>query len=123
MSPTPVTFASPTAPASYSWEATDEAVAARYGLDPATIVRFDLNTSPTPPDLIGDLLAAGRFEAPLSEYPPTDYRRLVDSKLHTASELYRFMMDQFHQGRAFVLELTIVVILIIDLVFLFRGPK
>jgi histidinol-phosphate aminotransferase len=77
MSPTPVTFSSPTAPASYSWEATDEEVAARYGLDPATIVRFDLNTSPTPPALAGRLLAAGRFEAPLSEYPPTDYRRLV----------------------------------------------
>jgi histidinol-phosphate aminotransferase len=77
MSPTPVTFTTPNAPSSYSWEATDEEVAARYGLDPATIVRFDLNTSPTPPALMGQLLAAGRFEAPLSEYPPTDYRRLV----------------------------------------------
>jgi histidinol-phosphate aminotransferase len=79
MSPTPVTFTSPDAAASYSWEATDEEVAARYGVDPATIVRFDLNTSPTPPALAGQLLAAGRFEAPLSEYPPTDYRRLVEA--------------------------------------------
>jgi histidinol-phosphate aminotransferase len=79
MSPTPVTFNSPTAPSTYSWEATDEEVAARYGLDPATIVRFDLNTSPTPPALAQRLLAAGRFEAPLSEYPPTDYRRLVEA--------------------------------------------
>src|SRR3954447_1948805 len=79
MSPTPVTFTSPTAPSTYSWEATDEEVAARYGLDPATIVRFDLNTSPTPPALVGDLLGAGRFEASLSEYPPTDYRRLVEA--------------------------------------------
>ena len=31
------------------------------------------------------------------------------------------MVDQFHQSRAFVLELMIVIILIIDLVFLFRG--
>jgi len=79
MSPTPVTFTSPTAPSTYSWEATDEEVAARYGLGPATIVRFDLNTSPTPPALVERLLAAGRFEAPLSEYPPTDYRRLVEA--------------------------------------------
>jgi histidinol-phosphate aminotransferase len=79
MSPTPVTFNLPTAPASYSWEATDEEVAARYGLDVATIVRFDLNTSPTPPALVARLLAAGRFEAPLSEYPPTDYRRLLEA--------------------------------------------
>ena len=67
----------PTQPASYSWEATDEEVAARYGIDPDSIVRFDLNTSPTPPDLAAEVLARGRFEAPLSEYPPSDYRRLV----------------------------------------------
>ncbi len=79
MSPTPVTFTTPNAPSSYSWEATDEEVAARYGVDPATVVRFDLNTSPAPPALVGQLLAAGRFEAPLSEYPPTDYRRLVEA--------------------------------------------
>lgn len=79
MSPTPHTFSVPSAPSSYSWEATDEEVAARYGVDPATIVRFDLNTSPAPPALVGRLLAAGRFESPLSEYPPTDYRRLVEA--------------------------------------------
>ncbi|HEV8403162.1 MAG TPA: histidinol-phosphate transaminase [Candidatus Limnocylindrales bacterium] len=79
MSPTPVTFTTPNAPSTYSWEATDDEVAARYGVDPARIVRFDLNTSPTPPALMGRLLAAGRFEVPLSEYPPTDYRRLVEA--------------------------------------------
>src|SRR5258705_7463157 len=77
MSPTPVTFNSPGTPSSYSWEATDEEVAARYGLDPAAIVRFDLNTSPVPPALAERLVTAGRFVAPLSEYPPTDYRALV----------------------------------------------
>jgi histidinol-phosphate aminotransferase len=79
MSPTPVTFSSPDGPATYSWEATDLEVATRYGLDPTSIVRFDLNTSPAPPALVARLLAANRFEAPLSEYPPTDYRRLVDA--------------------------------------------
>lgn len=77
MSPTPVTWTPPSAPASYSWEATDEEVAARYGLSLDRIVRFDLNTSPTPPELAGRVLAAGRFATPLSEYPPSDYRRLV----------------------------------------------
>jgi len=77
MSPTPVTFTSPVAPAGYAWEATDEEVAARYGVDPRTIVRFDLNTSPTPPALARQLLAAGDFDVPLSEYPPSDYRRLI----------------------------------------------
>jgi histidinol-phosphate aminotransferase len=91
MSPTPVTFNPPNAPSTYSWEATDEEVAARYGLDPSSIVRFDLNTSPAPPALAQRVLAAGRFEAPLSEYPPTDYRRLVEAAAArygvTASEI------------------------------------
>jgi histidinol-phosphate aminotransferase len=77
MSPTPVTFASPTAPSTYTWEATDDEVAARYGIPRERIVRFDLNTSPAPPALVERLLAAGRFETSLSEYPPSDYRRLV----------------------------------------------
>ncbi len=77
MTPTPVTFVSPTQPASYSWEATNEEVAARFGLPVESIVRFDLNTSPAPPELVARLLAAGTFESPLSEYPPSDYRRLV----------------------------------------------
>jgi histidinol-phosphate aminotransferase len=77
MSPTPVTFSSPNAPASYSWEATDEEVAARYGVPLESIVRFDLNTSPAPPSLVERLLAVGKFDAPVSEYPPSDYRRLV----------------------------------------------
>jgi hypothetical protein len=59
-------------------------------------------------------LAAARVGVP-------DYRDLVDSKLRTAGELYEFMVDQFQQGRAFVLELMVVVILVIELVFLFRG--
>jgi histidinol-phosphate aminotransferase len=79
MSPTPVTAASPTQPASYSWEATNEEVAARYGMPVEAIVRFDLNTSPAPPDLAARILAAGRFETSLSEYPPSDYRRLVEA--------------------------------------------
>jgi histidinol-phosphate aminotransferase len=77
LSPTPVTFSSPVAPASYTWEATNEEVALRYGVDPKSIIRFDLNTSPTPPALVARLLAAGDFDPPLSEYPPSDYRRLV----------------------------------------------
>lgn len=77
MNPTPVTFVTPTAPAGYAWEATDREVAERYGLPRDSIVRFDLNTSPTPPELASTILAAGRFVTPISEYPPSDYRDLV----------------------------------------------
>lgn len=77
MSPTPVTFSQPNLPATYSWEATDEEVAARFGIPIDEILRFDLNTSPQPPEAVAGILAAGVFETPLSEYPPSDYHRLV----------------------------------------------
>jgi uncharacterized Rmd1/YagE family protein len=50
-----------------------------------------------------------------------DYRRLVETKLRTVGELYRFMVDQFNQTRSFVLELLVVIILVIELFYLFRG--
>ena len=77
MSPTPQTHASPTAPVAYEWEATDEAVAARYGIPIERVARFDLNTSPTPPELATRLLAGAEFGRSISEYPPSDYRALI----------------------------------------------
>jgi histidinol-phosphate aminotransferase len=94
MSPTPVTYASPTAPVSYSWEATDEEVAERYSVPLESIVRFDLNTSPLPPVLAGPILAAGRFETPISEYAPSDYRRLILA----AAERYEVDTDELIVG-------------------------
>jgi len=72
-------MASPLRPATYSWEATNEAVAARYGVPIERIARFDLNTSPEAPLLADRIVRAGRFETSLSEYPPSDYRRLVEA--------------------------------------------
>ncbi len=97
MSPARVTTADPTgdppaaalgpgtpdAMAVYAWEATDEQVAERFGVAIEAIVRFDLNTSPVPPELAARILAAGRFESPLSDYPPSDYRRLVEAAADT----------------------------------------
>ena len=77
MSPTPVTYTNPGDPIAYSWEATNEEVAERYGVPIESIVRFDLNTSPAPPELVARLIALGRFDVPMSEYPPADYRRLI----------------------------------------------
>jgi len=79
MSPTPVSMSDPTAPAGYTWEATSEQVAARYGVPIEQVARFDLNTSPAPPQLALEVLATGRFETGMSEYPPADYRRLTEA--------------------------------------------
>jgi histidinol-phosphate aminotransferase len=94
MSPTPISMSDPLAPASYSWEATDEEVARRSGLPVDQIVRFDLNTSPAPPALVADLLARGEFETSLSEYPPSDYRRLTEA----AALVYAVPADEILVG-------------------------
>ena len=77
MSRTPGRMASPSEPASYTWEATDEAIAERYVLAVETVARFDTNTAPSAPPIVARILAEGRFDVPLSEYPPGDYARLV----------------------------------------------
>lgn len=62
-------------PPTYAWEPTTDFIAARYGLPREAVVRFDVNTSPLPPDL-RDVLA-GQFDPLLCEYPPSDYATLV----------------------------------------------
>ena len=74
-----MTFSSPNQPSAYTWEATNEEVAARYGVPIEDIVRFDLNTAPAPPDIAQRVMTAGQFHVSLSEYPPADYRRLVEA--------------------------------------------
>src|SRR5689334_24858917 len=94
MSPSPFAVSSPTDPASYSREATDEGVAERFGIPVSQVLRFDLNTSPAPPALLARLLAEGRFETVLSEYPPGDYRRLTES----AANAYGVAPDELVVG-------------------------
>jgi histidinol-phosphate aminotransferase len=94
MTTTASSFASPTKPASWSWEATSESVAERYGIPVEQVVRFDQNTAPAPPEMVRKLLEAGAFEVPLSEYPPSDYGRLVAA----AAERYGVGRDELLVG-------------------------
>ena len=70
---------------------------------------------------LSDMFAARLYKLAASKVGVPDYKDLVTRKVHTAEELYRFMVDQFNQSRAFVLELMVVIILIIDLIWLFKG--
>lgn len=70
---------------------------------------------------LSDMFYARLYRLAAERVGVGDYRRLVEDKLRTGGELYDFMMNEFHQGRAFVLELMIVIMFLIDLVFLFRG--
>jgi hypothetical protein len=70
---------------------------------------------------LSDMFSARLYKLAASKVGVPDYKDLVKEKLQTAEDLYRFMVDQFNQSRAFVLELMVVVILIIELIYFFRG--
>jgi hypothetical protein len=70
---------------------------------------------------LSDMFSARLYKLAASKIGVTDYKDLVNQKVHTAEELYRFMIDQFNQSRAFVLELMVVIILIVELFWLFKG--
>lgn len=89
-----MTFATPNQPSAYTWEATNEEVAARYGVAIEDVVRFDLNTAAAPPDVARRVMEAGRFHTPLSEYPPADYRLLVEA----AAARYEVATDELVVG-------------------------
>lgn len=72
----------------YVWEPTTDFLATKYGLPRDSIVRFDVNTSPVPPDL-RDVLT-GSFDPALCEYPPSDYAALVAA----AAEAYGVAPDE-----------------------------
>jgi hypothetical protein len=70
---------------------------------------------------LSDMFSARLYKLAALKVGVPDYKELVTRKVRTAEELYRFMVDQFNQSRAFFLELTVVIILVIELVYLFRG--
>lgn len=70
---------------------------------------------------LSDMYSARLFRLAAAKVGVPDYQRLVDDKLQTAAELYHSMVEQYNHARAFILESMIVIILIIDLIFLFKG--
>lgn len=69
---------------------------------------------------VSDMFYARMYRMASARVGVPDYRRLVEQKLQTAAALYEFMVDQFHQARAFVLELLVVLILLIEIAPLFK---
>lgn len=70
---------------------------------------------------LSDMFYARAYRLAAARIGVSDYRNLVTDKLSTARDLYESMINEFHQSRAFFLELMVVIILIIEIVFLFRG--
>jgi hypothetical protein len=70
---------------------------------------------------LSDMFAARLYRLAAARVGVPDYRNLVERKMRTAEELYHYMLDQFNQSRAFLLEVTVVIILLVELYLAFRG--
>jgi hypothetical protein len=70
---------------------------------------------------LSDMFAARLYRLAAGKVGVPDYKDLVAQKLKTAEDLYHDMVEQFNQSRAFFLEATVVLILLIELFFLFKG--
>ncbi|HLY40638.1 MAG TPA: hypothetical protein VKR52_05460 [Terracidiphilus sp.] len=70
---------------------------------------------------LSDMFAARFYRLAAAKVGVPDYKDLVARKLRNAEELYRSMVEQFNQSRGFLLEAIVVLILLIELFFLFKG--
>jgi hypothetical protein len=70
---------------------------------------------------LSDMFAARFYKLATVRVGVPDYKELVARKLRIAEDLYQDMVEQFNQSRAFFLEVTVVLILLIELVYLFKG--
>ena len=65
---------------------------------------------------LSDTFSARLYKLAASKIGVPDYKTLVTQKMRIAEELYGLMVGQFNQSRGFVLEITVVVILILELI-------
>jgi len=70
---------------------------------------------------LSDMFAARLYRLAAAKVGVPDYKDLVAQKLKTAEQLYHDMIEQFNQARGFFLEFIVVLILLIELFYLFRG--
>lgn len=72
---------------------------------------------------LSDMFYARAYRLAAVRIGVSDYRNLVTEKLSTARDLYESMINEFHQARTFFLEVMVVIILMIEIAFLFRGKS
>ncbi len=70
---------------------------------------------------LSDMFSARLYRLAAAKVGVHDYKSLTQEKLRTAEDLYRFLIDEFHQSRTFWLEVMVVLILLIELAYVFRG--
>jgi hypothetical protein len=71
----------------------------------------------------GDWHLARIYEAAASRFHLTDWQRTIDEKLKTLDDLYQLLAHDQNNRWMLLLEVTIVLLFVIDLVILFMGLK
>jgi hypothetical protein len=70
---------------------------------------------------LSDMFSARLYRLAAGKVGVHDYKSLTQKKLRTAEDLYRFLIDEFHQSRTFWLEALVVLILLVELLYVFHG--
>ncbi|HWE87688.1 MAG TPA: hypothetical protein VG267_22285 [Terracidiphilus sp.] len=70
---------------------------------------------------LSDMFAARLYRLAAAKVGVPDYKNLVAGKLKTAEDLHQDMLEQFNESRGFFLEVIVVIILVVELYFAFRG--
>ena len=70
---------------------------------------------------LSDMFAARLYRLAAARVGVPDYKDLVAKKMKTAEDLYQDMVEQFNHARGFFLEVVVVLILLIELFYLFRS--
>lgn len=71
--------------------------------------------------IVGDVYAARMYALTAGRLGIASWKQSVEEKLGTLDDIYRFAVDLSQMARGHVLELTIVLILILELVLFFMG--
>ena len=72
---------------------------------------------------VSDMFSARLYRLAAAKVGVPEYKNLVSEKLKMSENVYRYLIDEFHQSSSFILELMVVLILVIELIFLFRGKR
>lgn len=70
---------------------------------------------------VSDMFAARLYRMAAARVGVPDYKNLVAVKLRTAESLHQDMLEQFNESRGFFLEVTVIIILVVELFLAFRG--
>jgi hypothetical protein len=70
---------------------------------------------------LSDMFAARLYRLAAAKVGVPDYKNLVAGKLRTAEDLHQDIIEQFNESRGFFLEVIVVIILVVELYFAFRG--